>query len=595
MAIAWDPSFLWSGVLLGSSDTLAYWDPATPSPFGVSVRAATGYTTGKRYWEVVLTFTTNPDNIRVGVCNQYAYSSDYINTANNGVALSSSGKLWSPSNNGTQWDTAKSSGVVIGVAFDITNRRLWFSMNGVWVYGDDPAGDAYGIVNDWTGSGTVYAAASFETLDHSVVLRTRAADFSYPIPAGFDAYDDAPVSAFQQSAAMELALNIPGGGIRLQRDFQSSNKLVLAMAAQEPDLLGDRGILVVPDPVLLAAYGGAQSAATLPSNFLLSAEGTNPIVAAVLTLSDFVTLASLGGGSVRGAISGNFGLLSSGMVEVYGTATLVLPEAFGLQVQGTVGEYNFASLQVLDSATLAALGGGYAQTALDLPTISVLGTVGQRGFGSLRVPDFCELAASGTTVQVGYATLGIPDSFVLQAGVQTAAAQLVISDSFVLVAGGATGGVNEAPVFYAINLTTGAITSPVLLFDTVLSAHGRTYGVVGGTLYQLDHAAGQAVATRIRFAQSDLGQPQRKRPRALYVNGRCATPLTVDVVYDETTTGQYQVPFSPGTHIANQRCKLGNGVMFNTIGFTISTPAGVDPIDGIAALELLAWPLLRRI
>lgn len=91
---------------------------------------------------------------------------------------------------GTAWGVSGptvGAGDVVGVAVNFSTRRMWISVNGVWITGN-PATNTSPIVTYASGLGTMYAAASVTEPVDSLTLRTKAADFSYSIPSGFSEY-----------------------------------------------------------------------------------------------------------------------------------------------------------------------------------------------------------------------------------------------------------------------------------------------------------------------------------------------------------------------------------------------------------------------
>ena len=185
--VTWDPAKKGAGVALSSGNNLA---TAGAGATG-QVLSTTGYTAGKYYWEVVVG----------GPANQQRS----VGLSRTGGAISLDTDLgqeageygWYCNNSGSSnsyfagafgafTGANYTTGDVIGMAVDFTLRRIWWHINGVYVSGN-PATGTTPRVTYATGLGTMYAAASSDA-GGDMRLRTKAADFTYPIPAGFTQY-----------------------------------------------------------------------------------------------------------------------------------------------------------------------------------------------------------------------------------------------------------------------------------------------------------------------------------------------------------------------------------------------------------------------
>jgi hypothetical protein len=144
-----------------------------------AVRATQGKSTGKWYWEI------HADNltagILVGIGNGSMTLNNYVGGDANGIGYNSfNGNKYNSTNAtyGSSWST----GNTIGIALDMTNGRIFFSVNGTWQNSGDPVagtGFAYSGL-----TGTMYPACSAY---NGTILTANfgATAFSYTPPTGY--------------------------------------------------------------------------------------------------------------------------------------------------------------------------------------------------------------------------------------------------------------------------------------------------------------------------------------------------------------------------------------------------------------------------
>jgi hypothetical protein len=147
------------------------------------VRSTNGYSTGKKYFEVVLTVDdAGAGNVLLGYCNSSALISHYLGqtVASRGYAAWRSTPI--------SYYNAGSSGIlgtvaavyptdILGLALDIDTQTATLYLNGALA----------GAINTHTtptGAGTYYAAvALFNT--RGITARFSSASWSYPAPSGY--------------------------------------------------------------------------------------------------------------------------------------------------------------------------------------------------------------------------------------------------------------------------------------------------------------------------------------------------------------------------------------------------------------------------
>lgn len=254
--------------------------------------------------------------------------------------------------------------------------------------------------------------------------------------------------------------------------------------------------------------------------------------------------------------------------------------------------------------TATGLTGTRADAALDWPTWTLTAQGG--GFAELEWPEFI-LTAAGTVVYNAQVELTWPE-FTLTAMGKTGTRAAVTLDwpSFVIDSHGAVGGLatvtltfpawvltaddgatpNETT--YAINLTTGAVTTLLLgEFTRLVTAHGRLYGLRGDELVRLDgDTDGTAlIPATVRFAQQTFGSNRAKRLSTVYIESREDDGLTLDVIADEQTAWRYQTATDTARAYGTHKVKVGRGVKFHTAGLVVKNCNG-GRMD-IGGMELL--------
>lgn len=168
-----DPSF---GV--GATYTLGNLRGAIPSASAVGLRSTIGKSAGKWYAEVIpnpITGNSNP-----GIWNENGINGIGWNTPDMWALLPGgqvfNGNAPASGSPSTPW----SPGDVVGIAFDATAKKVWFSRNGVWF--NNPAAGTGGISISGTtfyAGGSLWAAAGDALTIPSFVRYPKPAGFSY--------------------------------------------------------------------------------------------------------------------------------------------------------------------------------------------------------------------------------------------------------------------------------------------------------------------------------------------------------------------------------------------------------------------------------
>ena len=155
-----------------------------------SVRSTLGVSSGKHYWEIT--------TIQGGFNAPYMLLGVGTSGVNLAASVGSNASGWSyyqetgqkyNNNIGAAFGASWSNNDVVGIALDMNTGSVWFSKNGVWQGGGDPAAGANPA---YTGlSGLIYAYASLYRASggyaHRVIANFGATAFAHTVPAGFRA------------------------------------------------------------------------------------------------------------------------------------------------------------------------------------------------------------------------------------------------------------------------------------------------------------------------------------------------------------------------------------------------------------------------
>jgi hypothetical protein len=150
------------------------------------VRAATGVSTGKWYWEIVdpaampntyeisaITKSTVATNVQPGSsADGYEY---------NGI----NGHLYHSGDAGA-WGATYGVSDVIGIAFDVDAGKLWFAKNNSWQASGDPGAGTNPAFSS-IAAGTWYPTSSIYDASGALVAHFKTADLTYSPPSGFSA------------------------------------------------------------------------------------------------------------------------------------------------------------------------------------------------------------------------------------------------------------------------------------------------------------------------------------------------------------------------------------------------------------------------
>lgn len=224
--------------------------------------------------------------------------------------------------------------------------------------------------------------------------------------------------------------------------------------------------------------------------------------------------------------------------------------------------------------------------------------------GSLSLLSNIAGAAAAIATAAGELDQGIAVAGAAQA-VATAAGNLsnvIAMQGTATAQASATGALSKAETItgglvYAVNLTTGAVTTlSNFYFERLVRAHGRTYGLLAGTLYRIEGTADPGdtpISVSIRTGSIPPKADVLRRLDKVYLHARERDGITMTPIYDEVQ-GRTHYP-KPGIRngMIVHRTNIGLNNQWHTLGLQITNIDG-GALD-VGGLEVLTAPLTRRI
>lgn len=182
--VTWNPLDKSSNLTLSGGNLIAKKTSGDHSHDG-SVRATTGKSSGKWYWEVEQTSNGAGDSAEVGVMNLSAPLTNYVGSSSGGYAyFDVNGKKYN-SGVGTTFGPPYTTFNFIMVALDMDAGKVWFGLNGNWQGGSLP-NPATGTSPAFSGlSGTMYPAVGMYDINSIFTAKFLASSWSYVAPSGF--------------------------------------------------------------------------------------------------------------------------------------------------------------------------------------------------------------------------------------------------------------------------------------------------------------------------------------------------------------------------------------------------------------------------
>jgi hypothetical protein len=165
-------------------------DQVTASGGWNSARASIAVASGKWYWEVTITGTTQTvmhgvdDNTYNVTTNP---SSAYVGAYNNSWGVyASNGQKRNNTGSGTAYGSAFAQNDVMIVAMDMDSGKIWWGKNGTWFASGDPVAGTNAAYTNLSGYTLNPATSGFDTTD-SCTHNFGQRPFAYTAPTGFKA------------------------------------------------------------------------------------------------------------------------------------------------------------------------------------------------------------------------------------------------------------------------------------------------------------------------------------------------------------------------------------------------------------------------
>ena len=138
--------------------------------------ATFGVSSGKWYFEVLATETSASQYIVAGIQSDYLASSQantfgFLKNYSYGMKFYDGDKVYNEDDGGTSTDygNAVTDGQIVGVAFDLDNQKMYFSINGTWQNSGDPTSGS-------TGTGSITNLQSGQTYIPTITLADSGGD-----------------------------------------------------------------------------------------------------------------------------------------------------------------------------------------------------------------------------------------------------------------------------------------------------------------------------------------------------------------------------------------------------------------------------------
>jgi hypothetical protein len=212
------------------------------------VRATFGMSSGKWYWECELD-TLGQSGVNkefVGVVGPAWDIQDGSGgtsfpqvSGNNGYAITTKGEKIT-GNTTSSYGSAMSAGDIVGVALDLDNGKIWFSINGTYPNSGDPAAGSNEAFSSLSGMFQPAFAADYGTGNSTLIANFGQRSFNTAAPAGF-----------KEVRADNFSPDIPDGSTNFQAVIYSGTGSSNAVTF-------DGNSNMQPDAVLLKQRDGSR-------------------------------------------------------------------------------------------------------------------------------------------------------------------------------------------------------------------------------------------------------------------------------------------------------------------------------------------------
>jgi len=195
-----------------TNGNLLFSNTSTISPILSSI----GVSSGKYYAE--FTWTSGVTNMNVGIANANLSKTNYVGSDTNGFGfLSSNGNLYY-NGTGYAYGSAFPSNAIIMIAYDATNGKIWWGVNGTWVNSGNPATGANpgvaasGATINVTIPSDTWFFASGTTATSGCSANFGQQPFAYTPPTGFVALNTYNLPAGTVTTSGSFTGNVSSDG-----------------------------------------------------------------------------------------------------------------------------------------------------------------------------------------------------------------------------------------------------------------------------------------------------------------------------------------------------------------------------------------------
>lgn len=173
-------------------------------------RINTAKTTGKWYAEITVNTVASLSLVGVGPSTDTAAS--YVGQAATSVGYYNNGTKYLGGVN-TAYGTAYTDGAVIGIALDMTNGKVFFSLAGTWQNSGDPVAGTGFAASGITGTQYLAVSRANSAGGNVWTLNVGATPFKYAVPSGYTAWDSSVYTPgiFETSAPVIAAVPVISG------------------------------------------------------------------------------------------------------------------------------------------------------------------------------------------------------------------------------------------------------------------------------------------------------------------------------------------------------------------------------------------------
>lgn len=182
--IAFDPATKGANIALSNGNLTASGSVASAAQ---SVRNLTGRTSGAFYYEYLVVNLATSTGLFMGACNTSQLSTNYVGQSVNGWSILASGGTFTNSASISSGITY-AIGDIAMIALDITNGKIYFGKNGIWINGSNPSTATNPAYTGLTGTLSPAVAPNNFTssgIFDSATLIADPALQSYQAPVGF--------------------------------------------------------------------------------------------------------------------------------------------------------------------------------------------------------------------------------------------------------------------------------------------------------------------------------------------------------------------------------------------------------------------------